>query len=224
MAYRAAHAMQLARVAELKAAGGAGHEWLLTVEHDPVITLGRRARPEHILATPAELARAGIDRVEVERGGDVTYHGPGQLVAYPVLDLRRHRRDVAWYSQTLLGVVVDTLADHGIAAEARGGEETGVWVGDEKIGALGVKIERWVTYHGVALNIDPDLSHFDWIVPCGLHGRKVTSVAAVLGRAADMRAVRASFTAAFADRFGVLLAPSDGAATLPETIPLCALE
>ena len=194
---------------------------LLLVEHDPVITVGRRAElgTAHIVATPAQLERRDISIYPVERGGDVTYHGPGQLVLYPVLDLHRHRRDVRWYSDSLLAVIVQVLAAFGIAAEARTGCETGVWVADGgsgtnggsaglppgKIAALGVRIERWITYHGVALNVNTDLGDFALIVPCGLDGVRVTSMAEVLGHTVDFAAVKDAARVAFARVFGVEL-------------------
>lgn len=212
MAYRPVWDLQHARVEARKAGGGADE--LLLVEHEPVLTLGRRGGEGHILRPGGELAAAGIDVVAIERGGDVTYHGPGQLVAYPILDLHGFRTDVRWYSLSLLDVVVRTLAAFGIAAAARAGADTGVWVplegaGDRwgKIAALGVRIERWITYHGVALNVDPDLGHFDWIVPCGLSGVTTVSMAGLLGRPVSIDEVRPVFVAAFAEVFAATLDP-----------------
>lgn len=200
--------------------GGGGADTLLLVEHDAVLTLGRRAQADHVLRPAAELAAAGIDVQPVERGGDVTYHGPGQLVAYPILDLHGFRPDVRWYSLSLLEVVVRTLAAFGIAGEVRTGLETGVWVrlGSRdvviggpheaplgKVAALGVRIERWITYHGVALNVDPTLAHFDWIVPCGLSGVVTVSMASLLGRPIELAEVRPAFLAAFASVFATTL-------------------
>lgn len=210
MAYRPVWDLQHARVEARKASGGTDE--LLLVEHDPVLTLGRRGGADHILRPAADLAAAGIDVVPIERGGDVTYHGPGQLVAYPILDLHGFRTDVRWYSLSLLDVVVRALAAFGISAEARAGADTGVWVplegtGDRwgKIAALGVRIERWITYHGVALNVDPDLGYFDWIVPCGLSGVTTVSMAGLLGRPVTIDEVRPAFLAAFADVFDATL-------------------
>ena len=140
---------------------------LLLLEHPHVITLGRNAKPENLLASDGALERAGIALHETDRGGDVTYHGPGQLVGYPIIDLREWKRDVVGYVRALEQVLIDTLAEFGLeAARVRG--LTGVWVGGRKIAALGVHISRWVTSHGFALNVTTDLSYFQYIVPCGL--------------------------------------------------------
>jgi lipoyl(octanoyl) transferase len=154
---------------------------LLLLEHDPVFTLGRNARPENVLL-PAEALRArGFDVFETGRGGDVTYHGPGQVVGYPILDLGPDRRDVHRYVRDLEEVLIRTCADHGIEAGRVEGL-TGAWVGREKIGAIGVRIARWVTSHGFAFNVSTDLAAFDLIVPCGIRGRGVTSLERLLGR------------------------------------------
>lgn len=199
------------RLVEARKAGEGG-DVLLLVEHAPVLTLGRRAVAGHVLRPADELAARGIEVVAVERGGDVTYHGPGQLVAYPILDLRGFRTDVRWYSLALLDVVVRTLAAFGVTAEARAGADTGVWAptgagGWGKVAALGVRIERWITYHGVALNVDPDLSAFDLIVPCGLAGAVTVSLASLIGRPVAVADVRPVFEAAFATVFGCVLVP-----------------
>jgi len=151
------------------------------VEHvPPVITLGRGARREHVLASRRRLEEEGVELVESPRGGDVTYHGPGQLVAYPIIRLDLHGRDVHGYLRDLEAVVIALLGRLGIDAHRRQGL-TGVWAGDGKIAAVGVAVRRWVTYHGLALNVSPNMSHFDLIVPCGLRDQSVTSMAA-LGR------------------------------------------
>lgn len=156
------------------------HDVLLLVEHPPVITLGRSARAENLLASPRALAEDGVDIVEVERGGDITFHGPGQLVGYPILDLRGHREDLHWYLRTLEQVLVEALGSLGIAAEARAGL-TGVWTHGRKIASIGVHAKQWVTWHGFALNVTTDLDQFDAIVPCGIDGVEMTSVARELG-------------------------------------------
>jgi len=181
---------------------------LLVVEHESVITLGRRAGAANVVATPQHLAARGIDVHAVERGGDVTYHGPGQLVIYPILDLRNYRRDVRWFAGALLETAVRTLTAFGIASHARFGCDTGVWVGPAdaslgKIAAMGVRIERWVSYHGLALNVDPDLTAFDLIVPCGLPGVRVLSMAEQLVRPVSLAEVRPVLLAAFAAIFAV---------------------
>lgn len=201
-------AWDLQRALVARRSAGHGEDRLILVEHDPVLTLGRRGDPAHVIADRSALAARGIPVFDVERGGDVTYHGPGQLVAYPILDLRGHRKDVRWYSLTLMATVVRTLAAFGIAATAREGAETGVWVdlphgATGKIASLGVRIEQWVTYHGVALNVDPDLTHFDLIVPCGLAGVRTLSMAGLLGRPIALAGVGDAFVAAFGAEFGV---------------------
>jgi lipoyl(octanoyl) transferase len=147
---------------------------LLLLEHPHVITLGRNGRRDHLLANDDVLRRAGIAFHPTDRGGDITYHGPGQLVGYPILDLRAWRRDVGAYVRAIEQVLIDTLADYGITAGRIPGL-TGVWVGERKIAAIGVHISRWVTSHGFALNVNTDLRYFQYIVPCGLT-RPVTSM------------------------------------------------
>jgi lipoyl(octanoyl) transferase len=154
---------------------------LLLLEHPHVITLGRNGHMENLLADDDILARAGIAFFPTDRGGDVTYHGPGQLVGYPILDLRDWKRDVGAYVRGVEQAIIETLADFGIAA-GRIPTLTGVWVGDRKIAAIGVHLSRWVTSHGFALNVSTDLSYFQYIVPCGLT-KPVTSMAALGVRA-----------------------------------------
>ena len=162
---------------ELIAARKAGTvpDQLLLLEHPHVITLGRNGRLENLLAGEEVLTRAGISFFPADRGGDVTYHGPGQLVGYPILDLREWKRDVGAYVRALEQVLIDTLADYGIEA-GRIPKLTGVWVGERKIAAIGVHLSRWITSHGFALNVHTDLSYFQYIVPCGLT-KPVTSMA-----------------------------------------------
>jgi lipoyl(octanoyl) transferase len=155
---------------------------LLLLEHEPVFTLGRSARRENVLFTDDALRARGFEIFETGRGGDVTYHGPGQLVGYPILDLSPDRQDVHRYVRDLEEVMVRTCGDYGIAAERVPGL-TGAWVGAEKIGAIGVRIARWVTSHGFAFNVGTDLSAFGLIVPCGIRDRGVTSLERLLGRA-----------------------------------------
>jgi lipoyl(octanoyl) transferase len=154
---------------------GATPDQLLLLEHPHVITLGRNGRLENLLAGEEVLTRAGISFFPADRGGDVTYHGPGQLVGYPILDLREWKRDVGAYVRALEQVLIDTLADYGIEA-GRIPKLTGVWVGERKIAAIGVHLSRWITSHGFALNVHTDLSYFQYIVPCGLT-KPVTSMA-----------------------------------------------
>jgi lipoyl(octanoyl) transferase len=155
---------------------------LLLLEHDPVITLGRNARRENVLMSDDDLRARGLAVFEAGRGGDVTYHGPGQVVGYPILDLSPERRDVHRYVRDLEEVLIRACRDYGVRAERAPGL-TGSWIGREKIGAIGVRIARWVTSHGFALNVSPDLSAFGAIVPCGIRDRGVTSLERQLGRA-----------------------------------------
>jgi lipoyl(octanoyl) transferase len=155
---------------------------LLLLEHDPVFTLGRNARRENVLLTDDELRGRGFAVFEAGRGGDVTYHGPGQIVGYPILDLSPDRRDVHRYVRDLEEVMIRTCRDYGVRADRTSGL-TGTWVGNEKIGAIGVRIARWVTSHGFAFNVSLDLSPFGMIVPCGIRDRGVTSLERLLGRA-----------------------------------------
>ena len=149
---------------------------LILVEHDPVYTLGKNANEDHLLQSRDE----SIDVFNIERGGDITFHGPGQLVVYPILDLSNYKKSVSWYMRTLEQVLIDTLIEFKIIAQRNDGL-TGVWVGDEKIAALGVRISRWVTMHGFALNVNPDLSFYDGIIPCGIFDHGVTSMEQLLG-------------------------------------------
>ena len=155
-------------------ASGAVPEQLLLLQHPPVVTLGRNAKDLHLLQSPEALARRGIAFFRTGRGGDVTYHGPGQLVGYPVLDLNPDRRDVRRYVRDLEEVIIRTLADFGVASGRIAGL-TGVWVGDMKVCAIGVRISRWITSHGFAFNVATDLSGFDVMIPCGIREHGVTS-------------------------------------------------
>jgi lipoate-protein ligase B len=160
-------------------AGTIREDLLLLVEHEPVITQGRGTRAASMPLAPAELERRGVGIYEVERGGDVTFHGPGQLVGYPILDLRNHREDLHWYLRSLEAALIESLRLLGITAGRRPGL-TGVWVEDRKIASIGVHVKQWITYHGFALNVSTDLSYFRLIVPCGIAGVVMTSVAAEL--------------------------------------------
>jgi lipoate-protein ligase B len=152
---------------------------LLFVEYPPTITLGRSGKTDHLLVSSSELQRLGVAFHPTERGGDITYHGPGQMIAYPVLDLKNYRRDIDWYLRRLEDCIMATLADFGIQSRRLPGA-TGVWVGEEKIAAIGVRTSQWVTSHGLALNVCPDLDFFRLIVPCGIASKGVTSMAKVL--------------------------------------------
>ena len=196
--YREAWEIQLELVRARKA--GSVCDQLVLVEHPPTITLGRNADSAHVLADASRLRHLGIDVEETDRGGDVTYHGPGQVVAYPILDLREWRRDVGAYLRALEEVMMASLLDFGIRSRRVEGF-TGVWVGDAKIGALGVHLSRWVTSHGLALNVTTDLGHFGLIVPCGLT-KPVTSMERILGRAPGRNSVTSSLAMRFGEVFG----------------------
>ena len=177
--YAEAHRLQ--KDLQAKRISGEIDDTVLLLEHPPVLTMGRSAKEQHVLAAPDVLAARGISVHEVGRGGDVTYHGPGQLVAYPIIDLKPDRRDVRKYMWSLEETMIRTCADFGLAATRVEGLN-GAWIGDRKVGAVGVRISRWVTMHGLALNANSDLTHFDLIVPCGIQDKTVTSLSAELGR------------------------------------------
>ena len=182
---------------------GAGRAYLLVLQHDPpVITAGRSAGDGHILASADRLVREGIELYHADRGGDVTYHGPGQLVGYPIVRLARGGRTVRGYVANLEEVLISLLDRFGIVARRREGL-TGVWVADEKIAAIGVAVKRWVAWHGFALNVSTNLSHFDLIVPCGLAGCKVTSMEKLLGEAVPMRQVVDALVECMGEVFGL---------------------
>ncbi len=174
---------------------------LLLLQHPHVLTLGvRRGGADHILASRARLTELGVEVVETGRGGDVTYHGPGQLVAYPILDLRPDRQDVHRYVRDLEEVMIRLCSAYAVAAGRVAGL-SGVWVGDAKIGAIGVRISRWVTSHGIAFNVTTDLDFFKLIVPCGIADRGVTSLQQLIGTAPAMAAVEDLFVQQFGDVF-----------------------
>jgi len=158
---------------------------LILVEHDPVYTLGKNADTNHLLQSRDR----SIDVFNIERGGDITFHGPGQLVGYPILDLANYKKSVDWYMRSLEQLTIDVLGEFGILAHRVEGL-TGVWVGDEKIAAQGVRLSRWVTMHGFSLNVDPDLSFYDGIIPCGIFDRGVTSMQRLLGTTQKMGKVK----------------------------------
>jgi len=177
--YAEAHRLQ--KELQAKRISGEIDDTVLLLEHPPVLTMGRSAKEQHVLAAPDVLAARGISVHEVGRGGDVTYHGPGQLVAYPIIDLKPDRRDVRKYMWSLEETMIRTCADFGLAATRVEGLN-GAWIGNRKVGAVGVRISRWVTMHGLAINANSDLTHFDLIVPCGIQDKTVTSLTAELGR------------------------------------------
>jgi len=214
VAYRDAWALQK-RLAAERAEGRIG-DHLLLLEHPAVLTLGKHAEPGHILATPAELARRDIEAIRVERGGEVTYHGPGQLVAYPIIALSRRGLLLRPLVRGLEAAMADTCAALGVIAGRREGHP-GCWIDPDgptprKIGALGIRVERGVSYHGIALNIDPELADFDLIDPCGVPGLVSTSIAVEAGRPEErpstlaVERAAAIFAASLASRLGFDLA------------------
>jgi lipoyl(octanoyl) transferase len=192
--------LQSEKVAARKAS--AIPDTLLLLEHPHVFTLGRNARREHLLASPQRLAESSAQVFETDRGGDITYHGPGQLVGYPILDLTQHRRDIAWYMRSLEEVFIGVAADYAVQADRVAGAP-GVWVGDDKLVAMGVHVSRWVTSHGFAFNVSTDLSYFDWIVPCGLRDKGVTSLEKLLDRRVEMDEVIERVVNHFGKIFGL---------------------
>ncbi len=188
--YAEAYALQQRVVAARKA--GAIEEVLLLCEHSHVITQGRNGKREHLLASEHVLRQKGVEFHATNRGGDITYHGPGQLVGYPILNLGAIRRDVVWYVRTLEEAMIRATAEFGITAERVAGK-TGIWVRagktEEKLAAIGVHISRWVTSHGFAYNVSTDLRNFDLIVPCGIADRKATSLEKLLGRSVEEKEV-----------------------------------
>ena len=170
---------------QLKRINNEIEDLLILVEHDPVYTLGKNADTDHLLQSRDR----SIDVFNIERGGDITFHGPGQLVGYPILDLANYKKSVGWYMRSLEQLTIDVLGEFGILAHRVEGL-TGVWVGDEKIAAQGVKLSRWVTMHGFSLNVDPDLSFYDGIIPCGIFDRGVTSMQRLLGTTQKMGKVK----------------------------------
>ncbi|HVB33007.1 MAG TPA: lipoyl(octanoyl) transferase LipB [Patescibacteria group bacterium] len=199
------------RVSEARKAGAAP-DVLLLCEHPHVITLGRNGRREHLRVSERLLSQMGVEFHPANRGGDITYHGPGQLVGYPIVHVGEIRRDVVWYIRQLENVLIRTSADFGVAARPVAGL-TGVWVdaaghGPEKLAAIGVHFSRWVSTHGFAYNLSTDLRYFDLIVPCGIADRGVTSLERILGRPVDPAEFRAGLTRSFAEVFGFEIEPA----------------
>ncbi|HUU42200.1 MAG TPA: lipoyl synthase, partial [Planctomycetota bacterium] len=193
-------------------------EYLVLVEHPPVVTLGRRADRSNVRVSEDELRRRGFELHETARGGDVTYHGPGQIVGYPIIDLDRHRTGVREYLRLLEEVLIRTLAEFDIDGRRIDGL-TGVWTDRGKVAAIGVAVRRWITYHGFALNVNTDLSHFRVITPCGISGRPVTSLAEILGREIDASAVRRVLEREFRAVFGFDAAHDPAAAPAKRRLP-----
>lgn len=203
--YQRAWDLQLRLAQEVR--DGQRPNTLLFLEHPPVFTKGRLSKIEHVLLTPEALREKGIAVYETDRGGQVTFHGPGQLVAYPVVNLKEWGGPVK-YVRTLERIIIDTLADFDVAAGLVEGL-TGVWVGDAKIAAIGVKISRGVAYHGFAINVNTDLSYYDYIIPCGINDRPVTSISKLLGGSVEMEQVRYSLTYHFGQGMGYKMVEAD---------------
>ncbi len=195
------------RICELKKRGNAP-DVLLLLEHPPTITLGRSGLRENLLVDEAALARRGIELHHIDRGGDITYHGPGQLVGYPLLLLENGERDVRGYMRNLEQSLIDLLGGYGVAAGREDGF-TGVWTPAGKVAAMGVHISRWVTRHGFALNVNTDLSYYDLIVPCGIRGKGVTSMSALLRRPLEMDEVASRYLPLFGAVFHRSVTPVD---------------
>lgn len=189
-------------VAKARITGAIPEDVLLLVEHPPVVTLGRSAKANHLLVSPELLAARGVELFEVERGGDVTLHAPGQLVGYPILDLKRHRKDLHWYLRQVEEALIRGVAPFGIAGERNPGY-TGVWTQGRKLASIGVHARDWVTWHGFALNVSTDLTLFDLIVPCGISQVQMTSVCRECAPGAPVAAVAESVTRGMAQVFGV---------------------
>lgn len=181
------------------------HRFIM-VEHPPVFTLGKNGKREHVLVSEEQLEKLGFEFFHINRGGDITYHGPQQIVGYPIIDLDKFKTDLGWYLRSLEQVIIDTIAEYGLKGERSVGE-TGVWLEPEnpfmarKICAMGIKCSRWITMHGFALNVNPDLSHFEYIVPCGIQGKTVTSLEKELGRKVDYEEVKQKIKKHFAHIF-----------------------
>jgi lipoyl(octanoyl) transferase len=181
-----AEAHELQKNLQARRIAGEIDDTVLLLEHPPVLTLGRSAKEQHVIAPEATLRAHGIQTHEVGRGGDVTYHGPGQLVAYPIIDLKPDRKDVRKYVWSLEETMIRTCADFGVSASRVAGLN-GAWVADRKVGAVGVRISRWVTMHGLALNANTNLRHFELIVPCGIQDKAVTSLSVETGHSVEVR-------------------------------------
>ena len=191
-------------VARRRISGEIDQDVLLLVEHPPVVTMGRGAKEAHLLASPELLQARGVELFEVERGGDVTFHGPGQLVGYPIFDLERHKKDLHWYLRQVEEALIRAIGHFGIPGERNAGY-TGVWIAGRKIASIGVHARDWVTWHGFALNVTNDLGYFDLIVPCGIQAVTMTSVNREIGpdRSTSVGEVSNAVVEAFGRVFGL---------------------
>ena len=193
-------------------ASGGREGFLMLLEHPPVVTVGRSGAAEEVLAARETLRERGVALVETNRGGRVTFHGPGQLVGYPIIDLKCRERDLHRYVSELEEMLIDTLADFGIRA-ARDSSHRGVWVAEEEIVAIGLRVKKWVTMHGFALNVNTDLAPFSLINPCGFSDRGATSMAALLSREVPLRTVTEKLLARFSQVFEAQLELASAQAT-----------
>ena len=226
MAYAEALGLQRA-VAKARISGELDEDLLLLVEHPPVVTLGRSFKERHLLASPALLANRGVELFEVERGGDVTFHGPGQLVGYPIVDLKRHKRDLHWYLRQVEEALIRGIAPFGLAGERRSGL-TGVWTEGRKLASIGVHARDWVTWHGFALNVTTDLRYFDLIVPCGIDAVEMSSIGRELERRGEgpadrgglLATVKATVGAAFGEVFALDVATMEPEALRRAAAPI----
>jgi lipoyl(octanoyl) transferase len=197
-------------------------DYLLFVEHDPVYTLGKNGKEKNLLINDQLLSEKGIEFYHVNRGGDITFHGPEQIVGYPILDLNNYKADLGWYLRNLEEVIILTIADYGLKGERSAGE-TGVWLDatvkgkERKICAMGIRCSRWVTMHGFALNVNVDLNYFDFITPCGIQNKKVTSIQKELGHAVDMNEVKGKLAKNFVGVFDATLITQPQQLTLKPT-------
>lgn len=189
-------------------AAGLIPDCLITTEHEPVLTMGRGTDKQNLLVSPEELNRRGVNLFEIERGGDITFHGPGQVVVYPIIDLRERHRDTHQYLRDLEQVAIRTLAGFDLKASIKEGL-TGVWVGDSKVGAIGVAVSKWITYHGIAINITTDLNHFGLINPCGITKYPVGSVTNLLGYDPGLENFRNALVQQFTEYFGYTIEKVD---------------
>jgi lipoate-protein ligase B len=206
--------LELQREMAKERIAGTRPDTLLLVEHEPVVTLGRSSKGAHLLADNRLLASRGVELFEIERGGDVTFHGPGQLVGYPIVDLTQHKQDLHWYLRQLEQVLIDSLGEFGLQG-SRVEKYTGVWVADRKIASIGVHARSWVTWHGFALNVSTDLSYFDLIVPCGIPGVQMTSIEREVGTAVSLPRVAEVVARRFAAGFERIQAVSASRFPLP---------
>jgi lipoyl(octanoyl) transferase len=198
-----ARALELQRsIARQRIDGSVPEDVLLLLEHPPVVTLGRSSKENHVLASPELLRARGVELFEVERGGDVTFHGEGQLVGYPIIDLKRHKRDLHWYLRQVEEALIVALSAFDIVAERNPGY-TGVWTAGRKIASIGVHARDWVTWHGFALNVSTDLDFFGLIVPCGIQSVTMTSITKELGHPVSVAEVTAVIAASFGATFGL---------------------